>query len=116
MVEVVVTGVFESWYEDLNESDTDAVNLGVERLEQFGVSLGHPYSSAIKGWRYPIRELRVQSGGRPLRIFYAFDPRRQAVLLLGADKGSEGNAIYQRLQETVEGLWETYLEETGQGD
>ena len=24
------------------------------------------------------RELRIQSGGNPLRVFYAFDPRRAA--------------------------------------
>ena len=30
-----------------------------------------------------MRELRVQSGGRPLRVFYAFDPRRSAILLIG---------------------------------
>jgi hypothetical protein len=33
-----------------------------------------------------MRELRVQSGGKPIRVFYAFDPRRTAILLLGGDK------------------------------
>jgi hypothetical protein len=33
-----------------------------------------------------MRELRVQSGGRPLRVFYAFDPRRSAILLLAATR------------------------------
>ena len=33
-----------------------------------------------------MRELRVQRGGRPYRILYAFDPRRSAILLLGGDK------------------------------
>jgi hypothetical protein len=33
-----------------------------------------------------MRELRVQHGGRPLRVLYAFDPRRTAILLLGGDK------------------------------
>ncbi|MGL4622296.1 hypothetical protein [Chroococcidiopsis sp.] len=33
-----------------------------------------------------VRELRVQSGGRPLRIFSAFQPRRTAILLVGADR------------------------------
>lgn len=33
-----------------------------------------------------MRELRVQSGGRPIRVFYAFDPRRMAILLIGGDK------------------------------
>jgi hypothetical protein len=33
-----------------------------------------------------MRELRVQSGGSPVRIFFAFDPRRTAILLIGGDK------------------------------
>jgi hypothetical protein len=33
-----------------------------------------------------MRELRVQKGGRPLRILYAFNPERTAILLLGGDK------------------------------
>ena len=33
-----------------------------------------------------MRELRVQSGGRPVRVLYAFDPARAALLLLGGDK------------------------------
>jgi hypothetical protein len=33
-----------------------------------------------------MRELRVQHGGRPYRVLYAFDPHRAAILLLGADK------------------------------
>lgn len=37
-----------------------------------------------------MRELRIQHGGRPFRVLYAFDPRRSAILLLGGDKtGSE---------------------------
>jgi len=31
-------------------------------------------------------ELRVQNGGKLLRVFYAFDPRRMAILLIGGDK------------------------------
>jgi len=35
-----------------------------------------------------MRELRVQSGGDPYRVFYAFDPRRTAILLLGGNKAA----------------------------
>ena len=37
-----------------------------------------PLSSAIKGSRYALRELRIQSAGHPLRIFYVFDPERRS--------------------------------------
>ena len=33
-----------------------------------------------------MRELRVQHKGRPLRVLYAFDPKRTAILLIGGDK------------------------------
>ena len=33
-----------------------------------------------------MRELRVQSGGRPLRLFCAFDPRQTSILLIDGYK------------------------------
>jgi hypothetical protein len=43
-----------------------------------------------------MRELRVQSSGKPLRVFYAFDPRRMAILLIGGDKTSD-KRFYERM-------------------
>jgi len=36
-------------------------------------------------WMIGMKELRISSGGA-LRVLFAFDPRRTAVLLLGGDK------------------------------
>ena len=80
MVEVVLTNEAVTWLAGLGESDQDAVGRLISILEQIGVALGHPYSSAIKGGKYPMRELRVQSGGRPLRVFYVFGVTRDAVV------------------------------------
>jgi len=33
-----------------------------------------------------MRELRTQHLGRPYRALYAFDPRRNVILLIGGDK------------------------------
>jgi hypothetical protein len=33
-----------------------------------------------------MRELRIQHGGHPYRVLYAFDPLRCAILLIGGDK------------------------------
>jgi hypothetical protein len=108
MVEVLGTAEFEAWFLGLNQSDSRAVARGVGLLEAKGTSLGFPYCSAIEGSRYSLRELRIQSGGRPLRIFYAFDPLRQAVLLLGGDKTGD-ERFYQRMIPRAETLWEQYL-------
>lgn len=110
MVEVIATDEFTEWYEELDEGDTVAVVRVVDLLAARGVTLPFPYSSDIKGSRYALRELRVQSGGKPLRILYAFDPQRQAVLLLGADKtGMSDKVFYATYVPQAESLWEEYL-------
>lgn len=115
MVEVITTDEFLGWYEDLTEADGDAVFRVVGLLEDRGLALGHPYSSAIKGARqHPLRELRVQSQGRPLRVFYVFDPRRQAVLLVGGDKTGD-ERFYERMVPVAEGLFDDWLADQGAG-
>ncbi len=74
------------------------------------MTLGFPCSSAIEGSGIALRELRVQSGGRPLRVFYAFDPKRQAVLLLGGDKTGD-DRFYETHVPRAERLWTEYLAE-----
>jgi len=91
--EIVVTDQFRDWYRSLDEKDADAVEFSVGLLEQFGIALGAPHSSKILGTA--LRELRIQSGGRPLRAFYAFDPKRQALLLIGGEKTGDKSLLSQ---------------------
>src|SRR5215469_727632 len=79
MVEIDFSPEFERWFLALNDSDTEAVARVVDLLEARGVALGYPYTSAIVGSANAMRELRVQSGGRPLRIPYTFDPKRRGI-------------------------------------
>lgn len=113
MVEVVGSNEFESWFVGIEEGDQDAVLRVVDLLEMRGVHLGFPYSSQIKGASIALRELRVQSEGKPLRVFYAFDPARQAVLLIGGDKTGD-ERFYDRMIALSERIWADYLKETGQ--
>jgi hypothetical protein len=109
-VEVIGTDEFADWYSALDESDQDAVDRSVGLLEAHGVTLKFPHSSALKGSRYALRELRPQSRGKPLRVIYAFDPARQAVLLLGADKtGMSDERFYSTHIPQAEKLWREYL-------
>lgn len=57
-----------------------------------------------------MRELRVQSGGRPLRVFYAFDPRRSAILLIGGDKTGD-DRFYERMVPIADQLYDDYIAE-----
>ena len=107
MVEVEGTQEFEAWFLALPEKDAEAVARMVGLMEEKGVAIGFPYSSEIKGSQV-LRELRVQSGGHPLRVFYAFDPRRRAVLLLGGDKTGD-DRFYERFVPHAEQIWGDYL-------
>jgi hypothetical protein len=109
MVEVLGTAEFEEWFLGLGTANARAVARGIGLLEAKGLALGFPYCSALGGSRYALRELRVQSGGRPLRIVYAFDPERQAVLILGGDKTGD-DRFYARVIPKAEAIWERYLQ------
>ena len=82
--EVEYTDEFESWWDALPTRAQDDVSRVVDRLVTQGPQLSYPQSSAVWQSRHGhMRELRIQSGGRPIRVFYAFDPRRTAILLIG---------------------------------
>lgn len=83
----------------------------VALLERRGPGLPFPYSSGIKGSRHShMRELRVQSGGDPLRVFYAFDPRRAAILLVAGNKTGD-RRFYQRMIPLADRLYDEYIGE-----
>ncbi len=56
-----------------------------------------------------MRELRVQSAGRPIRVFYAFDPRRMAILLIGGDKTGDGR-FYKRFISVADRLYDDHID------
>lgn len=103
------TDEFGAWWTTLNESQQEDVAAYVSLLEERDVRLGHPYSSAINSSRHGhMRELRVQSSGKPLRVFYAFDPRRMAILLIGGDKTGDAR-FYERFVSVADRLYDEHL-------
>jgi hypothetical protein len=80
-------------------------------LEDYGVTLKHPYCSGVTLSRHPhMRELRVQHQGRPFRIFYAFDPRRTAVLLIGGDK-TGNDRWYEQFVPLADQIYDRHIEQ-----
>ncbi len=57
-----------------------------------------------------MKELRTQYRGRPLRTFFAFDPRRSAILLIGGDKTGK-NRFYEEMLPIADRLYDEYLQE-----
>ncbi|SRR6266567_1241567 len=109
--DVEYTDEFGGWWTVLTETQQDRIAATVRLLAARGPSLPFPYSSGVEGSRHAhMRELRVQSRGNPLRIFYAFDPRRTAILLIGGDK-TGNDRFYEEYLPWADALYDTYLEE-----
>lgn len=111
MAEVIALHEFRDWYLGLSDAEADQVTVSVERLAQLGIALPYPHSSEIRGSASAIRELRVAAGHSPLRVLYTFDPRRQAVLLLGGSKAGN-KRFYREFVRRAEVIWQRYLEES----
>jgi hypothetical protein len=108
---VEYTDEFAEWFRDLRKPQQDDVTAAGLLLMEMGPQLPFPYSSGINGSRHAqMRELRVQSGGKPLRIFYAFDPRRSAILLIGGDKTGD-DRFYERMIPIADKLYDVYIAE-----
>jgi hypothetical protein len=109
--EIEFTDEFGDWFKELTEDDQDAIDFTVDLLIDQGPNLKFPHSSGIANSRHAhMRELRTQSKGKPLRIFYAFDPRRSAILLIGGDKTGD-DRFYDRLIPIADALYDVHLTE-----
>ena len=82
-------------------------------LRTYGPALGRPTVDTLKGSQYAnMKELRFTWFGEVWRVAFAFDPERQAVLLVGGDKaGANQKRFYQRLIRTADERSRTYLAE-----
>lgn len=107
--EIEQTGAFDKWWRTLTEGQQDDVAHVASLLADRGPALGHPYSSSIHGSKHGhMRELRVQSKGKPIRVFYAFDPRRCAILLIGGDKTGK-DRFYKAYLPVADQLYDEHL-------
>ncbi len=109
--EVEVSDEFKDWYDALREDEWESVNGAVDILAAYGPDLGRPYVDSIRGSRFPnMKELRVQHRGRPYRILFAFDPRRNAYLILGGDKTGNSHWYLDAIRR-ADSIYERHLAE-----
>jgi hypothetical protein len=78
---------FDEWLLSLEPGLQDEIWTHIELLRRMGPQLGRPRVDTVKGSEFPnMKELRVQYAGAPWRILFAFDPHRNAILLVGGTK------------------------------
>ncbi|GAA0442261.1 hypothetical protein Acor_05460 [Acrocarpospora corrugata] len=97
---VKVTDEYAAWFSELIKEDLDSaiqVAQAVAALREEGPTLGRPLVDRLKGSSlHHLKELRPGSRGRSeIRIIFAFDPTRAALLLLGGDKAGNWERWYK---------------------
>lgn len=101
-------GDTEEWLLGLTDDDFDAIRPSIDELEERGPALGRPYVDGVRRSRHSnMKELR--SFGGNLRVLFAFDRRRQAVLLIGGDKTNDWDGWYERNIPVADQLLDRYI-------
>jgi hypothetical protein len=90
---------FVAEYEELPKVVQDELYVMVKALQVFGPRMGRPRVDTLNGSRHAnMKELRFEAAGGVWRFAFAFDPKRQAIILCGGDKsGGSEKRFYQRL-------------------
>jgi len=109
--EVEFTGEFERWWNSLAEEEQVEIAAKVELLEEHGPTLPRPHADVITSSRHAnMKELRGKVDERYLRVLYAFDPRRTALLLIGGDKTGDSK-WYEKFVPIADDLFDRHLKE-----
>jgi hypothetical protein len=99
----------------LAAAEQKSVDFTASLLQEAGPTLKMPDSSGIEMSRHThMRELRIQHEGRPYRVLYAFDQRRSAMLLIGADK-TGNNRWYEEHIPLADAIYDRHLRELERG-
>jgi hypothetical protein len=94
------------WLNLLPDRDYEGLAARIDLLAQVGPALARPTVDVIKTSRHAnMKELRYGK----LRVLFAFDPKTQAVLLLGGSKEDRWTDWYVRNIPIADDLFDDWL-------
>lgn len=114
--EVILVEEVDAWFLNLAETDPDSaeqVEAAINVLEREGPTLGVPLVKRIENSNYHhMKELRPGSAGSTeVRILFAFDPVRRAVLLVAGNKAGSWNRWYDENIPIADARYKAHLDE-----
>jgi hypothetical protein len=103
---------FKAEYDQLSESVQDELVVALAPLRELGPALGRPDVDTLNDSRYAnMKELRFRADGGVWRVAFAFDPRRNAILLVAGDKsGVSKTMFYKRLIDKADKRYKEHIE------
>jgi len=108
---VLLHDAFDAELNDLPEAVQDEVLALMGLLKQFGPALGRPRVDTLKGSRHAnMKELRFDAADGVWRVAFAFDPKRQAILLVAGDKsGGSEKRFYRQLIKKADARFDEHV-------
>lgn len=102
---------FDAEIQGLPQALQDELLAHALLLREFGPNLGRPTVDGLKGSRHAnMKELRFSWEGEIWRVAFAFDPKRQAILLMGGNKGgADQRRFYNRLIAIADARFDQHL-------
>jgi len=102
---------FGEWWDELSVDQQKQIAATVHLLAERGPGLGRPAVDTVTASRHPnMKELRIGT----IRVFFIFDPRRTAILLVAGDKRGRWEEFYERMVPIADELYDEHLEELRQ--
>jgi hypothetical protein len=104
---------FQTEFDKLSVAVQDELLGMLVPLRIHGPLLGRPDVDTLKESKFAnMKELRFRADGGVWRVAFAFDPERDAILLIAGDKsGGSEKTFYKRLIEKADRRFKEHLEE-----
>jgi hypothetical protein len=111
MWHVATTDEFDQWFADLDEDGQAELIAKVELLKLLGPKLARPHADTLDGSKHAnMKELRADTADKVMRVAFAFDPERAAILLVAGDKsGTSQKRFYKKLITKADQLFDAHL-------
>ena len=104
--------LIEQWIASLDGGSRAQVYAALVVLQERGPQLGRPLVDTVTASRHRnLKELRPGSTGRSeLRVLFAFDPERRAIMLVAGDKAGNWTRWYRKSIPVADDLLDRHID------
>ena len=99
--EILIHDAFEAELLELSDAIQNELLASARMLKKYGPQLGRPHADTLEDSKHSnMKELHFKADNGVWRVAFAFDPKRQAILLVAGDKsGISQNRFYKKIDQ-----------------